>query len=293
MLKLKYSAFLIVLTLVILFAGCSSHKSVAVANTASVAYAQDTAGVAKDTAQSTTATSVKQTSRKIVKNASLSVETLTYDKTISKLESLVNQYSGYVESSTTEGQGLKSTDASRTANYTIRIPSEKLNDFLNSIGSIGNILSKNIKGEDVTQSYFDKESRLTALRIQQTTLQDLLKKSGNLADLIQINNSLTDVNTQIEQLTGELQVMDSLVDLSTVNVAINEVLQITKVAEKPDNSFGLQILGVFTGSLNSLSIFFQVILKIIVAILPFAIVFGGMAIIIIILVKFIIKRKRK
>lgn len=118
----------------------------------------------------------------------------------------------------------------------------------------------------------------------------MLKKSGNLADLILINNSLTDVNTQIEQLTSELQKMDSLVNLSTVSVTIREVVQIT---EKSDSSFGGQIASVFTDSLNALLIVLQVIIKIIVAILPFAIVFGGIAIIIILLVKFLIRRKRK
>jgi hypothetical protein len=296
MFKLRNIAFLVFVSLVILFAGCSSNKSSTMnsANTLENRIsAQDAAGITKnDAAKSTTATSEQQISRKIVKTANLIVETLTYDKTISKLESLVNQYSGYVEGSTTEGQGLKNTIQTRTAQYTLRIPSVKLNDFLNSVGSIGNITSKTIKGEDVTQDYFDKASRLTALKIQQASLQDMLKKSGNLDDLIKINNSLTDVNTQIEQLTGELQKLDSLVDLSTVNVTINEVLQITKMAEKPDNSFGGQLLSVLTDSLNALLMVFQVIIKIIIAILPFAIVFGGIAIIIIVLVKLLIRRKR-
>jgi uncharacterized protein YceK len=291
--KFKSSIFLVVLTIVILFAGCSSasnRKSTAQAPTNQAQ--NEVAGVTDQKSTATATKNVLQTSRKIQKSASLNVETLTYEKSISKLESLVDQSGGYVESSTTEGQGLKSTDTARIASYTIRIPSEKLNEFLNSFGSIGNVTSKSIKGEDVTQSYFDTQSRLTALRIQQTSLQDMLKKSGNLADLIQINNSLTDVNTQIEQLTSQLQAMDSLVSLSKVDVKINEVAKITKV-EKPDDSFGAQLLGVITSSLTVLIIAVQVIVKIIVAVLPFVIVFGGITLIIIYLIKFLNKRKRK
>jgi hypothetical protein len=301
MFKLKNIACLLLISFVILFSGCSAGKSSSMGTTNGASYSantQDTAGITDSTnkstaTKSTTAASEQQISRKIVKTATLSVETLTYDKTISKLDSLVDQYSGYVENSTTQGQGLKNTAQTRTAQYTIRIPSDKLDDFLNSVGSIGNITSKTIKGEDITQTYFDKESRLTALKIQQTTLQDMLKKSGNLDDLIKINNSLTDVNTQIEQLTGELQKLSSLVDLSTVNVTINEVAQITKITDKSDNSFGGQVLSVLTGSLNALLIVFKVIIEIIVAILPFVIVFGAIALVIIFLVKFFKRRKTK
>ena len=291
--KLKSSIFLVVLVVVVLFAGCASaSKQMSTAKAPTNQAQTDTAGVTDQTTKSTATKASSQTARKIEKSASLNVETLTYEKSISKLESLVDQFSGYVESSTTEGQGIKSTDNARTASYTIRIPSEKLNDFLNSLGSIGNVLSKNIQGVDVTQSYFDTQSRLTALRIQQSTLQDMLKKSGNLADLIQINNSLADVNTQIEQLTSELQAMDSLVSLSKVDVTINEVAKITKIV-KPDDSFGAQLLGVLTSSVTVLLTVLQVIVKIIIAVLPFAIVFGGIAVTIIYVIKFLNKRKRK
>lgn len=92
MLKLKYSVIIAVLLAVLLFiAGCASkpmsdQKSAYAASNAS-------AGLTNEAAQSTTddsenSPSTPQISRKIVKSATITAETLTYDKTISKFEAL-------------------------------------------------------------------------------------------------------------------------------------------------------------------------------------------------------------
>ncbi|MDF2556237.1 MAG: hypothetical protein K0R71_65 [Bacillales bacterium] len=209
--------------------------------------------------------------RKIIKNAKLDVETKKYTESIKHLESLVNQFNGYIENSNVNGGGLDSKEQTRTANYTVRIPTEQLDSFLGSIGTIGKITQKSITGQDVTQQYFDKESRLNALKIQRASLEDFLKKAANVKDSLEIYKELTNVNTEIEQLTGEMQKLDQLVSLSKVDIIVNEV-PAAKVYN--DDSFMSEIKNIFVESSDAMLTFCGAIIKALVATAPFAIVFG-------------------
>jgi Domain of unknown function (DUF4349) len=56
--------------------------------------------------------------------------------------------------------------------------------------------------QDVTAEYVDLQSQLTNLRAEQQRLLDLLAHSNNLGDTLQIEQRLTDVEGQIEQIEG-------------------------------------------------------------------------------------------
>jgi hypothetical protein len=288
---------LTVLVQLVAFTGCSSYKSssngTAQHNDVNQGLTEapnngnnqaiNKAGTTSSTAASQASTAAQASdSRKIIMSASISLQTTGYDKSVMDLETLVTQYGGFVQDSSTEGTGK--SDSSRTASYVVRIPSSKLDDFLNSVGGIGKVISKSKKGQDVTQDYFDTDARLTTLKAEEARILDILKKTTNMTDVITVEQRLTDVEDQIEQLTGELQKWDSLVDLSTVNINISEVKVITST---PDN-FGSRIASVFSSSLNALVVTLKYILIVIIAVLPFAVVIG-----VILVVVYLILRRRK
>lgn len=209
--------------------------------------------------------------RKIIKNAKIDVETKKYAESLKQLESLVNLFEGYIENSNVNGGDSNSKNQSRSANYTVRIPAEKLDLFLGSMGTIGKITQKSITGQDVTQQFFDKESRLNALKIEQASLEEFLKKAANVKDSLEIYNQLTNVNTEIEQLTGEVQKLDQLVSLSKVEIILNEV-PAAKVYN--DGNFMTEIKNIFADSCGAMFTFCRGIIKALVATVPFALVFG-------------------
>ncbi|MDF2535647.1 MAG: hypothetical protein K0R18_1806 [Bacillales bacterium] len=212
--------------------------------------------------------------RKIIKNAKLDVETKKYADSLKQLESLVNQFNGYIENSNVNGGDSNSNKQSRSASYTVRIPADQLESFLSSMGTIGKITQKSTTGQDVTQQYFDKESRLTALKIEQASLEDFLKKSTTVKDTLEIYKELTNVNTEIEQLTGEVQKLDQLVSLSKVDITVNEVPE-AKVYN--DGSFMSELKNVFVDSCRALLSLCGGIIKAVIATAPFALVFGVVA----------------
>lgn len=175
------------------------------------------------------------TNRKLIKTADLRIETKKFENTITELEKSVANFNGYIEANHITGTSIleeynedsTSENPTRSAEYTIRIPSDKLTAYLNNVPSYGNVISKSISSEDVSNKYFDTETRVKSLKIQEERLLNLLKKSGKLSDIIELEKELTTVRYEIESLTTTLKTYDSLVNYSTVNLSVIEVAKMT------------------------------------------------------------------
>lgn len=179
--------------------------------------------------------SLPDVDRKVIKTANLDLETKQFGNTIHKLENSVTDYSGFIESNHVTGTSISikhptvSTEGSqsRSAQYSIRIPTLQLNEYLDKLSKIGNVISKTISTEDISNQYIDTEKRLNSLNIQEERLIKLLKKSGTLKDIIELEKELTNVRYEIESLTATKKQFDSLVDYSTINLSIIEVSTMT------------------------------------------------------------------
>ncbi|MBW7573125.1 DUF4349 domain-containing protein [Caproiciproducens sp. AGMB10547] len=189
-------------------------------------------------------------SQKIIERLSYQIETLKFDDSVQKVQSLCTEMNGYVQESGVTGSGIEKQNL-RSANFVLRIPQEKLSQFKNSAGSIGSILNLSSSSENISESYYDTEARLKSLRTQQERLMALLQKSGSLTDIIALEKALADVNYQIEQYTGTLRQYDSLINYSTVSIQLNEVVKPTEL-EKTPVTLGEKISSQFKSSLRAL-----------------------------------------
>lgn len=227
--------------------------------------------------------------RKIIRSADIYAQTLDYDKSLSALNKLISDFGGFIQDSKVQtGREYNAGTTYRTAEYTIRIPSSKLDDFLNASGKIGTIITKNSKGEDISDQYFDTQAHLDALKIQEQRLLELLKKATQLSDILQLEKELTSVRYEIEQLTGSLKKWDALIDLSTVTVKIDEVKTITEQKE----GFWDSIKSTFVASINTLGETMKALVLFLTAVLPFAIVLGIIALVIVFIIKKTSRKKK-
>ena len=97
----------------------------------------------------------------------------------------------------------------------------------------------------------------------------MLSEATKMSDMLEIEQRLTEVQTQIEQFTGELQKWNSLIDLSTVNVTVSEVAELKKESGK---DFGSRLASAFQDSVSALGRALQVLVLVIAAVIPFALV---------------------
>ena len=169
------------------------------------------------------------TDRMLIRNVSVQCETLNFVELTSNLESQVASLGGYIESKSFYGTG--NAGDLRTANYTIRVSSEALDQIVNSIGNSAVIIGSNESTEDVTLSYTDMQARVESLRVEQETLNNLLAQADDLDIILQLQNELTYVRYEIESYESQLRVLENLSTYSTLTLSITEVLEETEVEE--------------------------------------------------------------
>lgn len=191
-------------------------------------------------------------SAKMVYTASIQAETQDYDTCTAALEELVDRLGGYLEYASSDSRG----DGSRSASYTVRVPAKEFRGFLKTVGEISHVTSQDQNAENISERYYDTESRLETQKTKMERLQTLLSKAENMEDIIDLENAISETEYQIEQLTGSLRHYDSLVDFATIDVRLREVLRLTTVEEAPP-TFGSRLGNAFTDGLRGFGDFLQ------------------------------------
>lgn len=210
--------------------------------------------------------------RKIIKSSQLSLETAKFNDVINSLEDMVKSYGGYIASSSIDAEGINNNyQCLRFASYKINVPSDKLDDFLDESSKLATVRNKSTSAEDITTQYYDNESRLKSLQIQEERYLEILKTATEVKDIIEIENALTDVRYEIENLTTCLNKISNLVDMATVNINIQEVSQET-VAQSVPKTLGEKISSSFVNSLKKIKEFSINTVIFIIAAIPYLII---------------------
>ena len=210
--------------------------------------------------------------RKIIKSSQLSLETAKFNDVINLLEDMVKSYGGYIASSSIDAEGINNNyQCLRFASYKINVPSDKLDDFLDESSKLATVRNKSTSAEDITAQYYDNESRLKSLQIQEERYLEILKTATEVKDIIEIENALTDVRYEIENLTTCLNKISNLVDMATVNINIQEVSQET-VAQSVPKTLGEKISSSFVNSLKKIKEFSINTVIFIIAAIPYLII---------------------
>jgi uncharacterized protein YceK len=166
---------------------------------------------------------------KMIYRASLELETTEFDQAAAQVKALTAQMDGYFEEQNTYTRG----GGYRSATYTVRVPAARFEEFLSQIGSVCTVVRQSQSAEDVSEYYYDMESRLETAKIKLDRLQELLSKAEEMEDIITLEGAISDTEYQIEQLSGEKRHYDSLIGYSTINVNLSEVYRVTEVETAP------------------------------------------------------------
>lgn len=226
--------------------------------------------------------------RKIIRDASITIETDMFEQNLKHIEEKINSIGGYIENSYLQGRPPEEWQANgRTVQITARVPQESFEAFIRDVEGTGKVIELSRGSNDVTMQYFDNESHINTLKIQLARLEDILTQSQKLADIITLENEIGRVRYEIESLTTTQRRYDDLVQYSTVNVSLHEVKEITYV-QTPSEDFGSRINSAFVSVINALVTFFEWLVIFLVGAFPILLIAG-----IILWLVFFIRRKVK
>ena len=268
--KRGFAWLLTLLALLGLLSGCGGGGDTAAADTATSADTADngTAAsggsygawaeteVAEDSGQAEDGASDRLENAKMIYTARMEVETTAFDTAAADLRTLVEVLGGYFEQAAVHNYG----SGYRSGDYTVRVPADQFQPFLDRVGTLCHVTYQEQTSENVSEAYYDAESRLATQRTKLERLQNLLAQAENMEDIITIESAISDTELEIERLTGTLRQYDALVDYATVHLSLQEVYQLSNV-EEPATSFASRMGAAFAsgwrgfvGALESLAV---------------------------------------
>ena len=236
----------VLLLLITLLAGCGAgSKEMAAEDSISVENGSAAGGstapqdgkseVLTDSAQSGDTITAKN--QKLIRKIWLEAETEEMDPLLASVEEQITRLGGYVENREVRNGSRYSGYTRRYGSLTIRIPAEQLDAFVAGMADQANIVSKRETAEDITLSYVATESRMKMLETEHARLLELLASAKDMKEILQIEERLMDVRSELEQVTSQLRVYDNQVNYGTVYLDITEVREYTPVEEEPDGFF--------------------------------------------------------
>lgn len=188
---------------------------------------------------------------KIIYTAYINMETTQFDESVRQIEELAKKNNAYFEMA-----GVSSASTYyRSASYVVRVPADQLDSFLEGAQGICTVTSLQKYAEDVSESYFDVETRLETAKTKLARLRELLAAASDMQDIITLENEISSTQYQIDSLTGTLNHYDSQISYSTVSIDLREVYKVNE--ENAPLTFGQHITKAFKEGLAGFGNFLE------------------------------------
>ena len=170
------------------------------------------------------AKTVAESGEKIIKNTYINAESQNFEKDIESIKGRINTLKGIIDNSSTSFGNSYNKNSKRIATFSIRIPKNSFDSFINYIQMILNITYKSESVEDVTDNYEDIQNKKESLILEEEKLNQWIKDAKNLDDLLKIEEKLSSVRSEIKDIENTINNMDKVINYSTCNLVIEEVV---------------------------------------------------------------------
>jgi hypothetical protein len=158
-----------------------------------------------------------QQNRMIIKNGEMALLVSNTDRAIDQATGVAVDSGGYIVSSKTWLQ-----DGFKYAQMTMGIPSDQFEVTQRRLRGLAlEVQNDTASGQDVSQEYVDLQSRLTNLEATAARIREFLAKATKVADALEINRQLSDIEGQIEEVKGRMQYLKDRSAFSTIALTLN------------------------------------------------------------------------
>ncbi len=229
---------------------------------------------------------LKLSSDKIIYTGNMVIEVEKYEDARQSIALIVEENQGFVQSEEVD-ISEKGGYEYYTSFYKIRVPVSQYQTVTEKLSQIGTVKYSVQQASNVSYEYYDIQGDIEQLNIQKQRLLNLYQQANTIAELIEIENELTRLNTKINDYENILLNYDREVEYSTIELSISEVISKNALINPFDN-LGKRIKEAFVNSINGLTTALTVVFLVIIKILPFALVAG----VVFFLVRQIVRKRR-
>jgi hypothetical protein len=158
--------------------------------------------------------------RQIIYDAVVRVIVSDFEGIPQRIEQLVRDAGGFVAHTRIQGQA----GTPRRGEWKVRIPLGEYSGFLEATRALGQLQSLSSDSQDVTEQYYDLQSRIRNKQTEESRLLKHLQDStGKLDEILAVEREVSRVREELERMQGRMRVLQDLTALATVTLHVDEI----------------------------------------------------------------------
>ena len=148
-------------------------------------------------------------SRMVVYSARIGLKVDDVDETLDVIKTITDDYGGFISTINTRDDH---------GSVTIRVPQNVFHNAISDLEVLGEVSTRDLQGEDVTEEFVDLEAQLTTLTHQEARLYEIMEMGTTVEEVLDVERELERVRGRIESIQGRIQFLTNRVSLSTITV---------------------------------------------------------------------------
>ncbi|QIM16271.1 DUF4349 domain-containing protein [Leucobacter insecticola] len=135
-----------------------------------------------------------------------------------RVETIIKDLGGYVESQTVDGS-IGGSPAH--ASMAVRVPADKFDAAFEQLAEIGDVVSQSRSSADVTTQRVDLQARVGALEESVSRLKQLMTGAASTSELIEAESALSQRQQELDGLRAQLEILEDQVDDASIWVNLS------------------------------------------------------------------------
>jgi hypothetical protein len=136
-----------------------------------------------------------------------------FDERFGEAVDVAEEHGGFV---------AESRSRDRSGSLTLRIPEDSFDETLRALRALGTVEVESVHGKDVTADYVDLHARLRIARARREVLLGLMGDAVSIEQTIRVQNALDATQLRIEEIQGQLRLLDDRTSLATIGLHLRE-----------------------------------------------------------------------
>jgi hypothetical protein len=152
---------------------------------------------------------------RIIKTGSITIEVADIDISVAQATDQMHVLGGWMAGS----DRTTSTGGGSLASVTYRVPVARFEDAVGLMRKLGKkVVAEHSDSQSVGGQIVDLQARIDNLKVSEKAIQAIMDKASTIADVLSVQQRLSDVQGQIEQLTAQLAGLTDQSAYSTLTV---------------------------------------------------------------------------
>ena len=170
------------------------------------------------TSRSGDLTVLERSNRMIVKNSDMRLLVEDTNTAIDRTTQIVGDAGGYIVSSRVWFQDYGEHNL-KYASVTLGVPVDEFERVLSRLRGLAiEVKDETASGDDVTDQYVDLQSQLSTLEATRERVKSFLDDAKTVDEALRINQELSNLDAQIEQIKGRMNYLNDRSSFSTITI---------------------------------------------------------------------------